>query len=61
MRLDSVAIVLFVWKNADQCWGGRVGEWGEWESRRGAQNSKKNVSESKNLQRFEAREFLNTL
>jgi hypothetical protein len=59
MRLDSVAIVLFVWKNAVQCWGGRVGEW---ESRRGAQNSKKNVcSESKNLQRFEAREFLNTL
>ena len=27
MRLDSVAIVLFVWKNAVQCWGGRVGEW----------------------------------
>lgn len=44
MRLDSVAIVLFVWKNAVQCWGGRVGEW---ESRRGAQNSKKNVQNQK--------------
>jgi len=57
MRLDSVAIVLFVWKNAVQCWGGRVGEW---ESRRGAQNSKKNVQNQKIFKDLK-REFLNTL
>ena len=55
MRLDSVAIVLFVWKNAVQCWGGRVGV------EEGSSKLEKECSESKNLQRFEAREFLNTL
>ena len=53
MRLDSVAIVLFVWKNAVQCWGGRVGEW-EVGVEEGSSKLKKECSESKNLQRFEA-------
>jgi hypothetical protein len=36
---------------------------GEWESgeREGSSKLEKECSESKNLQRFEAREFLNTL
>ena len=50
MRLDSVAIVLFVWKNAVQCWGGRVGVGVE----EGSSKLEKECSESKNLQRFEA-------